>query len=256
MEVKTAFYTDAGNVKEVNQDSLSVKVLNSPKGRIVLAVVCDGMGGCEQGELASKEVVFALNKWFQSSFLQIVSEGSFSKEWLFNQWEQQIEKIVQRMKKYGNHFGIALGTTLSVLLIYQEHYFICHVGDSRIYEVREELKQLTTDHTLVAQEIRMGRLTEEQSKLDVRRNVLLQCIGTIGKARPQLLSGPVIENTTFLLCTDGFVHMVSEQEMLSCFEPEKLQRKEDIERACRELTQTALQRGEEDNITVIGIVVR
>lgn len=256
MEVKTAFYTDMGNVKKVNQDSLSIKVLNLLDEKIIFAVVCDGMGGLEQGELASKEVVLQLDKWFQSSFLQIVSEGEFSKEWLNKQWEQQIEKIVQKMKRYGKCFGVVLGTTVSALLIYQKRYYICHVGDSRIYEVREELKQLTTDHTLVAQEIRMGRLTQEESKWDARRNVLLQCIGTVGQVHPQLLSGKVRENTTFVLCTDGFVHRVSEQEMLGYFEPEKLQQKEDIEKACRELTQTVRQRGEEDNITVVGIVVR
>lgn len=256
MEVITAFCNEIGNVKKVNQDSLSIKVLGTTQGKVIFAMVCDGMGGLEQGELASKEVIIVFNQWFQSAFIKTVSEGRFSKDWLWRQWEQQIAKIKHKMKEYGSRFHIAMGTTLSALLIYQNHYYICHVGDSRIYRVCEEFEQLTEDHTYVAQEVRMGRMTAEQSKTDARRNVLIQCVGTSGEVYPQLLSGEITDNATFLLCTDGFMHMVSEQEMWEHFAPEKLWRKEDVEKACRELTRVAMQRGEVDNITVVGIVVR
>lgn len=256
MEVITAFCNDIGNVKKVNQDSLSIKVFSTTQGKVVFAMVCDGMGGLEQGELASKEVILALNQWFESSFLKIVSKGRFSKEWLWRQWEYEIAKIKHKMKEYGSRFGVAMGTTLSALLIYQNHYYVCHVGDSRIYRVCEELEQLTEDHTYVAREVRMGRMTVEQAEAATRRNVLTQCVGTLGEVYPQLLSGEIKENTTFLLCTDGLIHTVSEQEIGEHFAKEKIQRKEDVEKACRELTWAAMQRGESDNITVVGIVVR
>lgn len=256
MEIIASYYTDVGNVKEMNQDSLSVKVVNSPRGKIVFAMVCDGMGGLEQGELASKEVVMAFNNWFTSRFAQIVAENTFTEESIYEQWQELIEIVNARMSEYAEQQGMMMGTTLSVLLVYKGEYFICHVGDSRIYCINQAVRQITRDQTLVAQEIEMGKLTVEEALHDPRRSILLQCVGASEVIEPQYEKGVVSGDITFLLATDGFVHTLSVEEIYQRFRPELLKDKMQLESACEETTKLAMERGEKDNITVIAIVMK
>lgn len=256
MEIIASYYTDAGNIKQINQDSLSVQVVNSPKGKIAFAVVCDGMGGLEQGELASKETVIAFNEWFRSSFVKMVAGNVVSEERIFEEWTRQIESIHHKLGEYAFAKGIMLGTTLTVLLIYQNRYYVCHIGDSRIYLLGQAVQMLTVDHTLVAQEVRMGRLTKEQANVDPRRSILLQCLGACEIIEPQMDSGFIQENVTFILCSDGFVHKVKEVEMNQNFRPELFDNKEQLADVCEKMVKLAMERGERDNITVIGIVAK
>lgn len=256
MEIIASYYTDVGSVKEINQDSLSVKVVNSPRGKIVFALVCDGMGGLEQGELASKEVVVAFNNWFATQFAQMVAENSFTQESVDDQWQELIEAVNTRLSEYADNQGMMMGTTLSALLIYKGEYFICHVGDSRIYQINQSVNQITQDHTLVAKEIEMGVLTEAEALVDPRRSILLQCVGASGVVEPQYEKGTIIGETTFLLASDGFTHMISEEEIYQYFRPEALTDKDKITDICEKTTCLVKERGERDNITVIAVVVK
>lgn len=256
MEIIASYYTDVGIMKKMNQDSLSVKVVNSPRGKIVFAMVCDGMGGLEQGELASKEVVIAFNNWFTTQFAQMVAENTFTEKSIHSQWQELIEMENNRMSEYADQQGMMMGTTLSVLLVYKGEYFICHVGDSRIYCIDQAVHQITRDQTLVAQEIEMGKLTVEEALRDPRRSILLQCVGASEVIEPQYEKGTISGETTFLLSSDGFVHMISEEEMYQRFKPEVLKDKTQIKNACKETTKLVMERGEKDNITVIAIVIK
>lgn len=256
MKAMASYYTDAGNVKSINQDSLLVKIVSSPYGRIVFAVLCDGMGGLEQGELASKEAVLAFDKWFQKDFVRMLVIGVVTENEIYYEWEKQIDLVNQRLHVHTSRSGEMLGTTLTVLLIYKSRYYICHVGDSRIYKVDKELQIMTIDHTLVAHELQMGILEPEQVKDDPRKNVLLQCVGASIAIEPQLTSGEIAEDVSFILCSDGFVHKISQNEMYNRFRPERLNNKNDITNACELLSKLAMKRGERDNITAIGIVLK
>lgn len=256
MEVLASYYTDAGNVKSINQDSLSIKVVNSPYGRIIFAIVCDGMGGLDQGELASKEAVVSFDQWFQLSFARMVVNDAVTEEQIYLEWKQQIEEVNSRLQLHTDQSGEMLGTTLTALLIFKGRYYVCHVGDSRIYEIGQQLQLLTEDHTLVNQEVQMGLITKEQAKMDPRRSVLLQCVGASSVVVPQLFSGDIKEDTTFILCSDGFVHEVLEQELENRFRPGVIAGKEEITNACKETVQLVMNRGERDNITVIGITLK
>lgn len=256
MDIFASYYTDVGNVKKVNQDSLSVKVVNSPRGKIVFAIVCDGMGGLEQGELASKEVVMAFNNWFAVQFAKDVAANTFSPEIALEQWKEVTEIMNSRLGEYAVQQGMMMGTTVSILLVYRGEYFIFHIGDSRIYQIAKSVTRITQDQTLVAQEIRMGRLTEEQAKVDPRRSILLQCVGASGEIIPQFETGVVTEDTTFLLSSDGFVHLISESEIYEYFHPEVLTDKEHIARNCELTTKLVMGRGERDNITVVAVVFK
>lgn len=256
MEIIASYYTDVGRTKQINQDSLSVKVVNSPKGKIVFAIVCDGMGGLEQGELASRETVLALNRWFDTHFAQMVATNTVSEELIYTQWKQEVYAANEKLEDYAGEQGVTLGTTLTALLIYENQYYICHVGDSRIYKIGRELQRLTVDHTLVAQEVRMGLITEEQAKTDPRRSILLQCVGASAVVEPQFDCGEWKDEVTFILCSDGFVHMVTEEELQKNFNARVLTDKDTVTKTCKEMTRVVMNRGEKDNITVVGIVVR
>lgn len=255
MDFIVAYNTDVGNVKKLNQDSLSVKVVNSSYGKIIFAVICDGMGGLAQGELASKEVVIAFNNWFSTQLVQMITGNMFSKEQLYIQWGGLIEKMNDRLSKYAASRRIRMGTTLSVLLIFQGDYYICHVGDSRIYRIDSKLTQITSDHTLTAQEVQLGKITKEEALRDSRKNILLQCIGASNTLKPQFGKGRIAGKVTFLLASDGFVHMISEKEIYQYFEPKTVADKSDLSKKCKFTTNLVMARGERDNITVIAIAI-
>ncbi|MGN0437203.1 MAG: PP2C family protein-serine/threonine phosphatase [Lachnospiraceae bacterium] len=255
MEIFASFGTSKGNYKKINQDSLSVKVVNTPRGKSAFAIVCDGMGGLEQGELASKEVVIAFNNWFATDFARMVAKDSFRKDLLFEQWQGVVESLNDRISSYASGQDMMMGTTVVVILIYNDSYYVCHVGDSRIYKLDSELCQLTLDQSVVAQEVRMGRLTEEEAKVDPRRSVLLQCIGASMVIEPQYESGLIKEDTVFLLCSDGFVHFIDNHEIQANFSPGRIHDKDHGELVCEHWINTVTSRGEKDNITVVAVVV-
>lgn len=256
MEIIASCYTDAGTTKKINQDALSIQIVDSPQGKIVMAVVCDGVGGLKFGERASREMVQIFHKWFTTEFARMVRDGMVTRERLFHQWQQWIDRANYRLKTYAKNQGKRMGTTLSVLLICCNKYYICHVGDSRIYQIDNSIHKLTTDHTLVAQEVAMGRLTKEQAQIDSRRNVLLQCVGASEMVKPQFDHGSVTGDVTFLLSSDGFVHQLTEVEIYNYFYPKMLSDKEQLTEVCKSTTKLLMERGESDNITVVAIVYK
>lgn len=256
MEVIVSYCTDAGNRKKTNQDSLSVKVVNSPEGKIVFAIVGDGMGGLAHGEMASREAVMAFVNWFEHQFAEMVSHNTFSEESVREQWQNVVDKTNEALRAYANREGTMMGSTISVLLIYRSEYYICHVGDSRIYRIRDDVEQLTKDQTLVAWEVEMGKLTEEEAKVDPRRSVLLQCVGASEVVRPQYDRGSIKESTTFLLSSDGFVHKIRNEELKDFFCVHHIQDKQHLTRICEETIDLVMDRGELDNITVVAIALK
>ncbi|MDE6434102.1 MAG: protein phosphatase 2C domain-containing protein [Lachnospiraceae bacterium] len=255
MEIVAACYTDAGIIREINQDSLSVKVVNSSKGKIAFAIVCDGMGGLEHGELASREVVMAFNNWFGVQCAQMVAGDSFTLENICGKWRSLIEGMNEGIAEYAEKNDMVMGTTVSALLVYQGKFIICHVGDSRIYQIAQGVKQLTADQTLVEQEVRLGILTREEARTDRRRNILLQCVGASNVVKPQFEAGRITEDTVFLLATDGFVHMVSEEELYAVFSPSKGWKKEELMTECGRMVKLVMDRGERDNVTLVALAI-
>lgn len=238
MRYSFACYTDKGKRKEVNQDSLLISRAVYHGQEIVLAVICDGMGGLKQGELASAEVVGAFDAWFEESFSRLEDEEEFEDE-LYESWELLLQDVHQKIRGYGQRRGIQIGTTATVMLLRQQEYYIAHVGDCRIYEIMDQVRQLTKDQV--------------QAELDKegKENILLQGIGASRMIRPAYYSGEIKEDATYLLCTDGFRHKISEQELLETFVPGELADEEAMEKRGRKITETVIERGEKDNISVI-----
>lgn len=253
MGYKAVYHTDMGIKKKTNQDSLAIKIVDTPKGQAVFAVICDGMGGLSKGELASKEVICAYSDWFENQFTAMVDNDSFDPALLRNQWGSIAVFENEKLKAYGEKNGIMIGTTISAILMYDEKYYIIHVGDSRVYEIQNEPIQLTNDQTFVAREVAAGRMTEEQAETDSRRSVLLQCIGASPVVEPDFVYGEIKKHATYMLCSDGFRHKISKKEMVEKLGPDASVDEQAMQYGCQFLTELVKYRKETDNITVLLI---
>lgn len=244
--------TDVGTTKQTNQDSLTVKILNTSQGRMVFALLCDGMGGLAKGEVASRAVINAFNDWVNIE-LPKVCAAPLSDDVIRGQWTDIVASMNRRIKSYGARQGVKLGTTVVAMLITDTRYYVMNVGDSRAYEICEGLKQITNDQTFVAREIALGNMTAEQAEKDERRNVLLQCVGASDEVYPDMFYGETRENAVYMLCSDGFRHVLAPHEIHEKLNPSVLYSDADMNRNATELIELNKQRGETDNISVAMI---
>lgn len=244
--------TDIGLTKNTNQDSLSVKQINTERGRMVFAVLCDGMGGLAKGEVASASVIYAFDKWVKERFPEI-SALPVNEEVLKNQWNEIIQDQNRTIQAYGGRLGVKLGTTAVVMLLTSEKYYIMNVGDSRAYEISDNLYQLTKDQTFVEREVELGNMTPEQAETDPRRSVLLQCVGASDTVCPDFFVGETKTNASYMMCSDGFRHEITPQEIYDNMQPAVLLDDDSMNRNTVKLIELNKQRSERDNISVILI---
>lgn len=251
MRYKATADTDIGISKNTNQDSVLIKHASTEVGEVLLAVVCDGMGGLEKGELASATVIRAFSKWFDEE-LPFELE-SVDMQVIGAKWSLLLKEINVQIMEYSKAHRIdGVGTTFSGILFVDDQYVIGHVGDTRVYHISSSLTQLTTDQTFVAREISRGTLTPEQAKTDKRRNMLLQCIGASRVVEPQIICGSA-EKGAYMLCSDGFRHEISESEIYESLNPINLMNKDAMHSNAKYLIEQAKRREEKDNISVILI---
>ena len=242
--------TDIG-AKARNQDSLSVLSLNTCQGRMVFAVLCDGMGGLEHGEVASATVVRAFRRWATEELPELCKKP-LSEAAIRDRWVKIVKGMNRKIMDYGKyHGGIKLGTTVVVMLLTQDRYYVLNVGDSRAYELSDNICQLTTDQSVVARELAMGHITEEQAKYHPQRNVLLQCVGASQEVYPDIFNGPVKQDAVYMLCSDGFRHEVTAQEIYERLKPAMLLNEYGMRDAGQEMIELNKQRMEKDNISLI-----
>lgn len=240
--------TDIGTTKSTNQDSVSIKVINTPTGRMVFAILCDGMGGLEKGEVASATVIRRFNHWVEERLPEI-SSAPVNEMVLRSEWGEILREQNRKIGQYGARQGIQLGTTAVILLMTQDRYYIMNVGDSRVYELTDRIYQVTKDQTFVAKEIEAGRMTPEEAERDERRSVLLQCIGASDEVYPDWFSGVTSTNAVYMLCSDGFRHEISENEIFAQLQPGVLFDENMMSGNTAQLINTVKSRGERDNIT-------
>lgn len=241
--------TDIGTTKSTNQDSLSVKIINTSQGRMVFAILCDGMGGLDKGEVASASVIHAFDKWVQEE-LPSLSNTPIEDYVLRAQWEKIITEQNNIIKTYGARQGVRLGTTVVAMLITDGRYYILNVGDSRAYELADTIQQLTTDQTFIAREVALGNMTMEEALQDERRNVLLQCVGASDAVYPEMFFGDTKENAVYMLCSDGFRHEITPEEIYEKLQPAALLDNNMMNVNATALIELNKAREERDNISV------
>lgn len=250
MEFIVTANTDIGLVKSTNQDSLSVKLLSTKMGKMVFAILCDGMGGLAKGEVASASVINAFNNWVVND-LPVLCETGLTAEAIGAQWTGIIKSQNEIISSYGARQGVRLGTTAVVMLLTNDDYFVMNVGDSRAYEFNASYTQITKDQTFVAREVELGNMTPEQAEVDERRSVLLQCIGASEDVFPDFFVSKTQVNSTYMLCSDGFRHVITPQEIYDKFRPDVLYDDVSMNRNTIDLIELNKQRSERDNISVV-----
>lgn len=247
--------SDVGTSRKINQDACCVRILKTPLHTIVLALVCDGVGGMEEGEYASKSTVQAFNNWFDYKLSELVFEREQADlpQLLGEDIRQLISRQHQAVLAYSRKKGIRIGTTLTAMLFIDRKYLIAQIGDSRAYCVKNGLFQLTEDQSLVAREVREGRLTEAEAQFDKRRNIILQCLGATNDLVPVYQSGTIQKGASYFLCSDGFIHKFSKEELETAMNPSNMDDGDKMHKRLLESIETVKRRGERDNITVVCI---
>src|SRR5688572_581972 len=239
--VRAVLRTDTGLVRSENQDfgsgtTAAEEKVSHPGGRLL--IVADGMGGHRGGATASRlaaETVKAQYLGSETADIPTALRDSLLRANARIYSEAQTTPELRGM-----------GTTTSVLAVRNEEGWLAHVGDSRIYRIREDnIEQLTDDHSLVATMVREGLLTAAEAETHPRRNVLQRSMGVAEDVEVDV-KGPfeLQEGDTFILCSDGLHGVVKEEEMREVA-------RMPIDAAADEFLRRALSRGAPDNVTVI-----
>ena len=245
--------TDIGIAKTTNQDSVLLKHASTDIGEVLMAIICDGMGGLSKGELASATVIRAFERWFYEELPLELENVDMNV--IGSKWSLMLKELNGRILEYSQQTdGQGLGTTFTGILFVDTQYVIVHVGDTRVYKIDSKLRQLTADQTFIAREIQRGTLTPEQAKTDKRRNMLLQCVGASKVVEPDVISGTT-ESGAYMLCSDGFRHKISEDEIYEMLNPTKLMNKTVMHNYIQHLIEEVKSRGEKDNISAVLIRV-
>lgn len=243
--------TDVGARKKTNQDSCLCIQGTYKDHEFAVACICDGMGGLAKGEVASAALIKAVEEWCEKDLPDFLQSGK----------TRVFDKSVGRMlcdtsiriKNYSAGIG-ACGTTIAMVVLYRHTFHIVNVGDSRVYMFTKSLHQLTKDHTYVQREVDRGHLTLEEAEHHPRRSVLLQCVGAGETLAPDYLHGRYHESTTFLVCCDGFRHVLTPREMEDCFLPANILDEQKAARDLQSCVNLIKSRGEKDNISAILVM--
>ncbi len=248
MKFKVAANTDIGIFRKTNQDAVCIKIAETELGNVLMAVVCDGMGGLAEGEVASASLIYELNTWFETILPEELEKNNIRA--ISDSCQQVIEKMNTAILEYSRAHRTSTGTTVTCMVIFQKEYCILHAGDSRVYLVQPGMKPLTTDHTVVAREMAAGRMTEEEAKRSPKRSTLTRCIGVGAHLELEVLYGTVNAGELYMLCTDGMRHRLTVEEFYQRLTDKKISDERAMTRVCLELAETVKERGEKDNLSI------
>lgn len=252
MQFIAAGYSDTGNVKEINQDSLLIKIAQTSAGMTACSIVCDGMGGLKSGELASAFVINTFNDWFNRCLPSIIT-ASDCLNIICDNWKRIIKECNKKIMEYGRSNGFNIGTTITGIIIINDMYLTINVGDSRVYMIKDKAAQLTKDQTVIEKELAAGRITAQEAKKDPRRSVLLQCIGATENVVPEFTRGTISSGSTIVVCSDGFRHEINEDEMYAYLSSGAIKDEQTGKNNLIQLVELVKKRGERDNITAAVI---
>ncbi len=231
--------SEEGRVRAVNQDSFYVGRI---PGMGYLAVVADGMGGHRAGEIASRKAVDVLRRELERTrLLPPVALAKAAQTANFEVFDYAAEHPEVR----------GMGTTLTAVYLDDQVGLIGHVGDSRAYLIRDgEIRQLTSDHSWVADRVRQGLLTADEARRHRWRNVITNALGATPSFRLDVLHFEVRAGDRLLLCSDGVSMLLSETMMM------QIALEHDAEGAVERLISEANDRGSPDNVTAVVVEVR
>ena len=240
--MKSYAITDVGKMREVNQDYVFRS--EEPVGVLPnLFIVADGMGGHKAGDFASRFCVE-----------EFVSDMSEAKEkTLYSALDKAFLDISEKLIKKGRENSAleGMGTTFVTAFIKDGILHASNIGDSRIYLMHPELEQISMDHSLVAEMVRNGDLSEEMARFHPNKNIVTRAISANGIVVPDYFEVPVEENNIVIMCSDGLSNMVENNDIAAVIR----EFRGDPKTACEKLVDMANANGGKDNISVIIIYV-
>lgn len=245
--LELASNSDVGRKRAHNEDSSAIDA------SLGLLIIADGMGGYRAGEVASAVAISTIMQHIRRRLpqlkpQQIDPETGFSLESIIardaiREANYDVYRAAQDHAKYEG-----MGTTALLVLFYDNHFTVAHVGDSRLYRVREgRLDKITNDHSLIQELVDRGLYTQEQAEAKTPRNLVTRALGINETVNVDIFEEAVLPGDLFLLCTDGLSDMVDDKEIHLTLKTYN----DNLNRAAQELVNLANARGGKDNISVV-----
>lgn len=231
--------TDKGMVRSMNQDSIffsDQRIGNLPN----LYIVADGMGGHRAGDYASAHAI----EWFVEYVKTCGYQNTITilKTGITKVNDMLLEQSAHNPELKG------MGTTFVVAVILPDKMYVANIGDSRLYVMGEEAKQITLDHSLVEELIRTGQLNRRKVRFHPEKNIITRALGTSNEAIPDFFEIYLEQNEKVLLCSDGLTNMVEDDELRDI-----VMQKLFVDKICEQLIERANYYGGNDNIGVVVI---
>lgn len=237
--MKYGALTDIGMRRRINEDNYYI----NESSVFPYAIVADGMGGHQAGEIASMMVVDIIeNHLFKhlNEKLDYVEAGEVVRQAFLS-----ANSIIYNYAK--NHYKImGMGTTTTFAMIYRDKLITAHVGDSRAYMIDDDIKQITKDHSYVQELVARGEISREMAKTHPKKNYIMRAMGAEDTVKVDISIKPY-NGGTVLLCSDGLTNYVEDSEILSYIKQEST-----LQRGAEKLIALANERGGNDNITVVA----
>lgn len=240
--IHTFSKTDVGKKRKTNQDCVYTR--EKPIGNLPnLFAVADGMGGHRAGDLASRYTI--------ENLAASVSEDNETDpiQILSNAIRKANEKLVELAASDKDLNG--MGTTLVACSIRGNNMYVASIGDSRLYVINQSMKQITNDHSLVQEMVKIGELRPDEAKRHPDRNIITRAIGITGDANVDFFDLRLQKEDVILLCTDGLTNMVEDDLIF-----ETVHSSRDIVEMVEELVRLANVNGGRDNIGVVMIQIK
>lgn len=235
--------TDIGLVRKNNQDSYAIRVLDDA---LAIAVVCDGMGGAQAGNVASAVAVEAFAATLEDACKQgLPPDPERKQELLRSACRAANTQVFDLSQKNPEYQG--MGTTLVAALALSREVYVVNVGDSRGYILSEgQLTQITSDHSLVQALVDCGDITPEEARTHPKKNVITRALGVDDSIRSDVFCVEYKEGDVLLLCSDGLTNTVTDAVLQA-----ELSQLTSPEETARKLLTLAVEQGAPDNVTVI-----
>ena len=240
--IKAYAKSDIGKVREMNQDYFYI---SNSLSEVQIYILADGMGGYKGGEIASSLATQCVKNYIENNFKETPKDRDSLIQLLGSSMEYANMVVYEKSKENKEFEG--MGTTLEVCLIYNNKVYIGHIGDSRIYRIRNNIiRKLTQDHSYVQKLVTDGTITKEEAETHPKKNMLMKALGCNAFAEPDVMVKGFLKDDIILMGSDGLTNMVKQEDLYNIA-------KQDIEQAPKKLIELANNNGGYDNITVIVI---
>ncbi len=235
--LKTFSMTDVGMKRQLNQDYVftsETAVGNLPN----LFIVADGMGGHNAGDYASKYttqiIVDEITRSTETNPIKII-RGAI----------EVANREIREKSTEGEAFK-GMGTTVVVATIIDRYLYVANVGDSRLYVLDEDINQITRDHSLVEEMVRMGEIDREAARNHPDKNIITRAVGAADEVKIDFFDMKLKPGDIILMCTDGLTNMIEDEEIRMILNGQR-----DLVETAEELIRTANNNGGRDNIAVV-----